>query len=447
MRKLIQLVPFVCISVLLVNAFRLFKGAYLGRDDFNNLYWVQRESLVEMAGHILNPLSSYFRPTGTMCYWLLLRFFDLNPGAYHGFLWVLHSANTFLVYILLGRLTRSLPSAAVGAMLFASQAVFAEIYWDFGTVFEVVAGFFSLLGILAWTSERRGWREVLLASLALLFAAKGKEMALTMPAIWAIYDLLLRKNMQRGMALHWLLPGAFAACYAVKTILDMRSPIATHPYYMSINWPTLATSFGIYCNMLLKTNVPWQLWCLGFLILSLIFALLRSWLSLFFVCYVLIAFLPVIFLVNHRHAFYWYIPFVGISGLAAVLTKNVYSAAIVRNPHWLSQAGAITIFILLCLGTFELQKEFTRSQRTQMRTSTNEYRAFVVGLKNLPTPLQDETIFFDSMPSQFDKDVLLSATQVALGRTDVGAKLVTEFPPEARYRLRFKESRLIRLSQ
>ena len=66
-------------------------------------------------------------------------------------------------------------------------------------------------------------------------------------------------------------------------------------------------------------------------------------------------------------------------------------------------------------------------------------------VRALPAPPPGETIFFDSQPSLFDEDVLLSATQVALGRTDVHTKLVAEFPPEARYRLRFQESHLVQL--
>src|SRR5439155_15099246 len=120
------------------------------------LYGVQQNSFADTIGYILN-----FRPTGMMCYWIVFRFFDLNPVAYHCLTWSLHAANTALIYFLLKRFTQSRPGAAVGAMLFASQAVFAAIYWDFGTIFELVAAFFSLLGIFLWTSERRGWLRVL----------------------------------------------------------------------------------------------------------------------------------------------------------------------------------------------------------------------------------------------------------------------------------------------
>src|SRR5882724_13511530 len=79
-RGLLQLVPVICIAVLLLNTFRLYKGAYFWLDDFHNLYWVQQNSFARMIGSLLNPVSAFFRPAGMMCYWLLLRFFDLNPA-------------------------------------------------------------------------------------------------------------------------------------------------------------------------------------------------------------------------------------------------------------------------------------------------------------------------------------------------------------------------------
>jgi hypothetical protein len=440
-----QLVSVLCVGALLFNTYRLYKGGYLGLDDFNNLYWVQHTSFQHMVRYILNPVSRAPRLTGMMCYSILFRFFDLNPAAYHCLTWSLHAANTAFVYFILKRLTGSRAGAAVGAMLFASQAVFAAIYWDFGTIFELVAAFFSLLGIFLWTSERRGWLRVLFASLALLLAIEGKEMALTMPILWLSYDLLLRKNMVRRMAAHWILPSALALWYVLFKATAMTGRIPSDPYYMSISASTLARSFGIYFNMLFGTSFQWDIWCVGFVILLLVFALLRNRLALFFQVYVFIAFLPVIFLINHRFAFYWYLPFLGVSGLVAMLAKSVAVPIETRNPHWLVECGASVVFILLCWGTFLVHEKANRPQRSWERALTGEYRAFVTGLRALPAPPPGETIFFDSQPSLFDEAVLQTATQVALGRTDVHTKLVAEFPPEARYRLRFQESRLVQL--
>ena len=442
--NLLRLVFVVSIGILLFNTYRLYKGTYFWLDDFNNLYWVQQTSFPRMLGSVINPVSGYFRPTGMMCYWILWRFFDLNPAAYHGFAWCLHAANTVLVYILLKRFTGSRPGAAIGAMLFASQAVFADIYWDFGTIFELLAAFFSLLGIMLWTEQSRGWLRVIFASLALLLAMKAKEMALAMPIIWLTYDLLVRQNMNRRMATHWLLPGGLALLYAV-TRAGMKGAVPAHPYYMDISVHTLLSSFGIYFNMLLGTNLRWQIWCVGLALPMLVSVLLRNRLALFFQLYVLIAFLPVIFLINHRFAFYWYLPFFGVCGFAAILANSIAVRVETRNPRWLVGCGASVVFVLLCWATFLLHKDATRQKRSWARDQTNQYRAFVIGLRALPPPPRGETIFFDSHPSLFDEDLLRTATQVALGRTDIEAKLVTKFPAGAQYRVQFQESRLIRL--
>jgi hypothetical protein len=400
-----------------------------------------------MIGYIVNPVSLYFRPTGMMCYWILLRFFDLNPAPYHWFAWSLHGASTALVYFILKRLTESRAGAAIGAMLFASPVVFFEVYWNFGVIFELVSAFFFFVGLLLWTSEHRRWWHVLWASLALLLAVKGKEMALTMPIIWLSYDLLLRKEMKLRMLAHSLLPGGLALWYALHSFgfQFTRQPLSPdHPYYMRITASTLATGFGTYFNMLFETNLPWQIWWIGFIALLLVVALLRNRLAFFFQCYTFITFLPVIFLVNHRLSHYWYIPSLGICGLAALLAKIIYGAIGMRNPQWVTKGGACAVFALLCWGTFVLQKEVNGPKRDWVTINvTQGFRAFVSGLQALPPPPHGETIFFDSLPPHFEENALLAATQLAFRRVDLQAKLVSEFPPDAKYRLRFQDSRLI----
>jgi hypothetical protein len=253
--------------------------------------------------------------------------------------------------------------------------------------------------------------------------------------------------MERRIAAHSLLPCGLALWYGLTKASAMREVVPSHPYYMSITGSTLVSGFGTYFNMVFATNFRWQIWCIGFVALLLVFALLRNRLALFFQSYVLIAFLPVIFLINHRFAFYWYLPFLGVCGLAAMLTKTVAVPIETRNPRWLVDCSASVVFILLCWGTFLVHKEANRPQRSWVKDRTNEYRAFVTGLRSLPPPPNGEIIFFDSHPSLFDELLLRSATQVAFRRTDLSAKLVAEFPPEARYRLRFHESRLIQLPQ
>ena len=440
-----RLIPVACVAVLLINTFRLYKNAYFWLDDFNNLYWVQRTTLGQMLSYIVNPVSSYFRPVGMLCYWLLLQFSGLHAAPYHWVAWSLHTANTALVYVILKRLTKARSGAAVGAMLFATEAVFAQIYWDFGTIFELLAGFFCFVGIFLWVSERRNWWQVILASLALLLAMKAKEVAVALALAFVIYDLLFWRSRVRTLAAQWLLPCGLSLWYGLTKAVAMREAATTDAYYMTVNGSTLVAGVTTYGNMLLATKFPWQVWSILVIVLLLICVLLRNRLALFFSSWMFITFLPVIFLVNHRFAFYWYLPFFGVSGLAAIVAKYVAYVVEKRNPTWLAAAGGYCVFALLCLGTFILLRDATRPQWAWVSQQAHEYRRFVTGLAALPSPSRREVLYFDSKPSNFNQTLLLSATQVALRRTDVGVELVSEFPSDARYRLRFEGTRLIQV--
>lgn len=446
--NVLRLVPVLFMGALLLATFRLYKqSAYFWLDDFVNLGWAQQASFTQIVVYILNPLSTPFRPVGMLCYWLLLRCFDLNPAPYHWLAWSLHTANTALVYFILKQLTKARSGAAIGAMLFASQAAFSFIYWSFGTIFELLAAFFSFAGLLLWTSERRNWSQVLFASLLLFLAMESKEMAVAMPLTWFIYDLIVReKKMDRQTFAHWILPGGLALSYGLARAFLMKGSTPTHAYYLSIKGSTLISGLEIYSNMLFRTNFSVQIWCIAWLGCFLLVILLRSRPAFFFLSYVFVTFLPVIFLINHRFAFYWYLPFLGICGLAAMLVASIVCRIMARSQKSVWEAAAYSVFALLCLGTFLFHEEITRRERLWAKQRADEYRAFVTGLQKLPPPPQGEVIYFDSQPSNFDPVCLLAATQVALRRTDVGAKLVSEFPAEAVYRLQFKGSQLRLLS-
>ena len=168
--KYLRWVPFLAIAALLFFTFRLYSSAYFWLDDFNNLFWVQKLSAFELLKAVTNPASTYFRPTGMLFYWLELRLFGTNAIAYHVLAWLLHTVNTVLVYLVLRRIVQSHPGALVGTMLFACQAVFTDIYWNFGTIFELVSGLLFLVGILIWSSERRSWARVILATVVFVLA-------------------------------------------------------------------------------------------------------------------------------------------------------------------------------------------------------------------------------------------------------------------------------------
>jgi hypothetical protein len=444
--KYLRWVPFLGIAALLFFTFRLYRSAYFWLDDFDNLYWVQKLSASELLKAIINPASTYFRPTGMLFYWLELRLFGTNAIAYHVLAWLLHTINTALVYLVLRRIVRSYPGALVGAMLFACQAAFTDIYWNFGTIFELVSGLLFFGGILIWSSENRSWFRVVLATVVFILAVKGKEMAITLPAIFLAYDLLVRTSAKWRHVVQVVLPGIAAVLMSLKGLAENRASAPDAPYFMDISAVTLGRGFGVYFQMLFRINLRWQLWTIGFVAFFVLITLMKRRTAVFFQIWIFITFLPVIFLVNHRYPFYWYIPFVGACGLAACFVEWVIPYLNARMAAPSAEVAACLCFLVLCVATYLVQKRLTRYGRNMQQVIEVDHRGFMQGLMALPPPPPNEVLYFESAPRYFEQVHLLSATQVALRRTDVDARFVDHFPPDARYRLRFEDSKLIRLS-
>ena len=420
----LRFVPFICLAALLLFTYRLYTFSYFSIDDFNNLYWVQQQSALQMLWYILDPVSRFFRPTGMAVYWLLLRAFGLNAFAYHVVAWSIHAANTILVYAILKRVTESHAGAVTGAMLFASEAAFSDIYGSFGTIFELVCAAAMFAGILLWNEEDRSWSRSILCFLVFIFAFKAKEMAVTLPLIYFGCDLLLRQNLKLKKLWQLLPFAAFGGWYGLIHLADMRDTSPAGPYYLDLRWITLGRGYAGYFNELLQASFRWQYWAIGFVAFFLLFLFLKMWPAVFFQAYLFISFLPVIFLINHRSSFYWYIPMLGVCGLAALLVKSLSNAVTRKMPDRLIPVGAAAGSVVLAGGLYIIQRNETAQYREWQRQISVEYRSFVASVRALPPPAPGATIFFESSPRYFTPEELRYASQVALRRTDIDAKLI-----------------------
>src|SRR5262249_17867090 len=136
------------IALVLFTGLRLYNFTYFWLDDFNNVYWIRRVSLLDLIGHTVNPASLFFRPLGMLVYWILFRFAGLNAVPYHLLSWTLHAINTMLVFLLLRHATKSQYAAGLGVLFFAFRTNFGDIYWSFANIFQLLALGLVLLGIL-----------------------------------------------------------------------------------------------------------------------------------------------------------------------------------------------------------------------------------------------------------------------------------------------------------
>ena len=436
-------VPLLAIGLLLLATFRLYGYAYFWLDDFNNLHWVRLETFPEALGLVLSPSAEHFRPIGMLVYKIAYALFDRNAAAYHRLMWAIHTLNVWLVYAVVRRLTQSRAGAAVGALLFAYPPAFTDVFWSFGTIFELTGAVFFFTGILIWERKRRTTAVVLLATAMFVLALKSKEMAITLPAVWLLQDLLLRRPWKWKESAMVLLPGVIGAWFGVQRLIAMREPNPDQPYYMDLQGITMGRGFSFYFNALFGTQFRWQVWCIGFVTVLLLFALLRWRLALFFQAYVFVTFLPVIFLLNHWDPFYWYFPMLGACGLAGMLTKTVAGWLSARIPDRRLAVYASIAFVALSWLLYERSRDATEGRRLWQQGISRDFRGFVESLQTLPSPGPGETLYFNSMPEYFDRFALLFASELALHRTDLDTQLVDSFPPGTRHRLEFKNSKLV----
>lgn len=440
----VSFVPPICIGLLLFFAFRLYRYAYFTIDDFNNLYWVQQWTFGQSLQMILSASTEYFRPVGMLVYRSSLALFGLDAGLYHWLLWTLHTLNVVLVYFALKHFTRSRAGASAGALLFACPPVFTDIFANFGTVFEVTGFALFLCGLLIWEWKERPLGVAILAAGVFVLSLKAKEMAITLPVIWLLQDLLLRRTFQWKAIFHWVIPTLVGIWFTLQKVAQMGGSATNHPYYMDLRGITLGRGFAYYFNTLFVVDVRWQHLAIGFVALVMGLLIARHWRAAFFQSYVLVTLLPVIFLVNHREPFYWYFPLFGICGLAALLVKHAVRLITRRVPVAVLAPGASLVFALACWGSYLYLSRATLERRMWQTELAEEYRHFVDDLRRLPSPAANETLFFTSAPNLLDATVLKMAAQVALRRTDIDAKLVDEFPENAAFRLEFIAGRIVR---
>jgi hypothetical protein len=177
-------------------------------DDMMNL----NRALVEMRGFrgfisILWPYTAVYRPVGALYYKLVYLVFGLHPLAFRSVTYVFLFLNVVLAFCLAWRFSRRWEVAFLTAMLWAYHHRFDDIYFNNGTVYDVLCFTFYFAAFLFYVRVREKqkdlkWRQVLLFTLLFVLALNSKEMAVTLPVGVAAWEIIYRFSDKP-----WLRPG------------------------------------------------------------------------------------------------------------------------------------------------------------------------------------------------------------------------------------------------
>jgi len=174
-------------------------------DDFGSIV---ENKYIKQPGQFLSSLfnQSYFkiagleasyRPVATLSYFLIYAIAALDPFWYHLASLLLHTLNAVLVYWLAKLILKNQLGALITGLLFASHPALSEAVNCIDFNDDPLAALFFLLSLIFYirlkaeyvTSNIGGY------TLSLFFYFLGvlsKEMAITLPAIILLYDLVLR---------------------------------------------------------------------------------------------------------------------------------------------------------------------------------------------------------------------------------------------------------------
>ena len=356
--------------------------------------------------HLVNPATDYHRPLGMLVYKIHFDLFHLDPLPYRITVFLLHALNILLVYLVLRQVIGSGYAAGFGALLFSYQLAFWHIFWQFGTIFELLAGTFFFLGILIFLRHGHSWPGVLSATVLFVLAIRSKEMAVTLPVVWLLYEII---TAVRGPWKRFFLPAAIVGWFVYLKIATMEQSDPSMPYHMEISPAALFHGFCWYLNALWTVEWSPGVWIVLLFLVTGAILFTRNRRALFFLLYVALTFLPVIFLVNHRFAFFWYIPMLGVCGLLAMAVKVAHERlSHLLAPRYLPVAQVAVLVIAAALhGSVQSHKSrYAHNWGTEV---AREYRQFVQDVQSLPAPAPGETLYFTSMPRFFTEDVLMRA--------------------------------------
>jgi protein O-mannosyl-transferase len=216
--------------------------------------------------------AGYWRPVAQVSYTVDYALSGLMPGWFHGVSVILHVIVSMLVLLLGWRLFPGPGSERVGviaaAALFAVHPVHSEAVCVITYRTDILAALFFMAGLLSWTGlkkERTPGSELsgklVWAPLFYFLGVGSKEMAVTLPAVILLYEVVVRQTRLVEWRKYILLAPVILVglgYMVLRKMLLQPSPYtfftADTPWYHVLF--TMFEVFSLYVRMLL---VPWPL--------------------------------------------------------------------------------------------------------------------------------------------------------------------------------------------
>ena len=290
---------------------------YFSNDDIMNMYWARETPPARLLLSVLVPFTSVYRPSGAVFYRCLYALFGMQALPFRVVFYLLLAVNI----VLLSKITG--PSVgALAAFLASFHNRYSDLYLNDGTIYDVLCGccyFGALYYFIGMRSSERcwSWRQYLVLSLLATAALNAKEIAATLPAILALYEVLWHRGAWKkgpiGLVTLVMVAGTWARFRTGSKLMN-NSAYAIH---LDLG---LANVAG-YLNDLFCLHYGAVGTLTAVLIVASLFAMAaleRSRALLFWAVFIVMSPLPVMF-IPHRGLYAFYLPVMGWAAFAGIL--------------------------------------------------------------------------------------------------------------------------------
>lgn len=238
---------FIPASLFILAYFLLFSydslNTYLTFDDGMNLITMHHQWEAPLRRNVIEVLKVFTtanRPLGALFYRPMYEIFGFNPLAFRTVFYIMLMINIVIAHRFARRLGATTGAAALSTLLFAYNASLGDLFYNTGTIYDVLCFILFFPAFLLYVRERQrgrlSVRTMIIVMLLLLAALDAKEMAAMFVADLFFYELLFHTNDFKDRELLTRVGGFIAAVGIVVAIFlkvkvsDMQNNALYRPH-------------------------------------------------------------------------------------------------------------------------------------------------------------------------------------------------------------------------
>jgi tetratricopeptide (TPR) repeat protein len=224
--------------VLTTAAVALYLNALGNEFVFDDLLTFRKVDEIKSLAR-LPELFDRYRPVRYLSFVLDYAISGDDPWAYHLLNSIYHGLAAFVVFVLLRRLVGDGGAALAAALVFTVHPVHTESVAYISGRRDLLTTLFYLIGFFSYLQHKRTGQSRWLLGLVggFLLAIGAKEMAVTLPAICVLYDLLFDRDVMRRR-----LP-FYAACFALGGAWAVTSITGHATYQQGWHGDSMSTNY------------------------------------------------------------------------------------------------------------------------------------------------------------------------------------------------------------